>query len=99
MRKPTTTSTRASTPASDPAYELGDDGLARWSDVYASAWTGLLETHKRLTRQLDAELEAQYGLEIPVLLVDGKKVAKYRVEERALKRILDERSATAGGAG
>jgi hypothetical protein len=36
----------------------------------------------------DAELESRYGLEIPVLLVDGKKVAKYRVSETELKRIL-----------
>src|SRR5947209_7949896 len=70
-----TTSTRASTPASDPAYELGDDGLARWSDVYASAWTGLLETHKRLTRQLEAELEAEYGLTLSPLEVLGRLAA------------------------
>ena len=42
----------------------------------------------------DAELEARYGLEIPVLLVDGKKVAKYRVSEADLKRIV---LARAGG--
>lgn len=44
------------------AYVLGDDGLATWSDTHADAWIGLLETHKRLTRALDAELEAEYGL-------------------------------------
>ena len=32
----------------------------------------------------DPELEARYGLEIPVLLVDGKKAAKYRVTEEEL---------------
>jgi hypothetical protein len=42
----------------------------------------------------DPELESRYGVEIPVLLVDGKKVAKYRVTEEELLRIL-----TAGGAG
>ena len=36
----------------------------------------------------DAELEARYGLEIPVLLVNGKKAAKYRVTEDALRRLL-----------
>ncbi|HEX7138696.1 MAG TPA: glutaredoxin family protein [Vicinamibacterales bacterium] len=36
----------------------------------------------------DPSLEAQYGLEIPVLLVDGKKAAKYRVTEEALARML-----------
>src|SRR5438045_2177200 len=44
------------------AYVLGDDGLATWSDTHADAWIGMLETHKRLTRALDAELEAQHGL-------------------------------------
>jgi hypothetical protein len=36
----------------------------------------------------DAELEARYGLEIPVLLVNGKKAAKYTVTEEGLTRIL-----------
>ena len=36
----------------------------------------------------DPELEARYGLEIPVLLVDGKKAAKYRVIEGELTRML-----------
>jgi glutaredoxin len=40
----------------------------------------------------DAELEARYGLEIPVLLVDGKKAAKYRVSEKELARILRARA-------
>ena len=44
----------------------------------------------------DSDLEARYGLEIPVLLVNGKKTAKYRVSEAELTRILRD---TAGGAG
>ena len=36
----------------------------------------------------DPDLEARYGVEIPVLLVDGKKAAKYRVSERELSRLL-----------
>jgi len=36
----------------------------------------------------DAALESRYGLEIPVLLVDGKKLAKYRVTEEGLRRML-----------
>jgi glutaredoxin len=44
----------------------------------------------------DPALEARYGMEIPVLLIDGKKVAKYRVEERALRTLLAERAARAG---
>ena len=44
----------------------------------------------------DPALEARYGVDIPVLLVGGKKAAKYRVTEEELRRIL---SARAGGAG
>lgn len=36
----------------------------------------------------DPALEARYGLEIPVLLVDGRKIAKYRAEEAAVRRAL-----------
>ena len=39
----------------------------------------------------DPELEARYGLEIPVLLVDGRKAAKYRVTEDELTRLLAAR--------
>jgi len=37
----------------------------------------------------DPELEALYGLEIPVLMVNGKKAAKYRVTEDGLRRMLE----------
>ena len=47
----------------------------------------------------DPELEARYGLEIPVLLVDGTKAAKYRVTEEDLTRLLAARAERAGGAG
>lgn len=40
------------------------EGLAEWSETHAAAWVGLLETHKRLTRELEAELEAAHGLGI-----------------------------------
>jgi glutaredoxin len=39
----------------------------------------------------DPELEARYGTEIPVLLVNGKKAAKYRVSEWELARLLRSR--------
>ena len=47
----------------------------------------------------DPAFEAQYGVEIPVLLVDGKKAAKYRIDEDGLRRILAGRSGGPGGAG
>jgi hypothetical protein len=37
---------------------------------------------------IDPALEARYGLEIPVLMVDGRKAAKYRVTEAELTRLL-----------
>jgi hypothetical protein len=39
----------------------------------------------------DPNLEAQYGLEIPVLLVNGRKAAKYRVTGQELLRIIQSR--------
>jgi hypothetical protein len=39
----------------------------------------------------DPELEARYGLEIPVLMVNGRKAAKYRVTEAELERLLEGR--------
>ena len=46
------------------AYETDEQGLAHWTEAHADAWIGLLETHKQLTRRLDAELTAQHGLSI-----------------------------------
>ena len=40
----------------------------------------------------DPDIEARYGLEVPVLLVDGRKVAKYRVTEAELTRVLAARA-------
>jgi len=39
----------------------------------------------------DPELEALYGLEIPVLMVEGRKAAKYRICEEELLRLLSGR--------
>ena len=36
----------------------------------------------------DPALEARYGLEIPVLMIEGKKVAKFRIGEQQLLRLL-----------
>ena len=47
----------------------------------------------------DADLERRYGLEIPVLMIGGKKAAKYRVTEDELTRLLLARSGKSGGSG
>ena len=46
---------------------VGADGLVQWSEMHSAAWIGLLETHKRLTRELEAQLEAEHGLSISSL--------------------------------
>ena len=74
--------TSARHPADACAYVVGDDGLARWSDVHAEAWVGLLETHKKLTRALEAELEAEHGLSLSGLELMGRLAA---AEERTLR--------------
>ena len=47
----------------------------------------------------DPALEERYGLEIPVLLVEGTMAAKFRVTEEELTRILHARAGGAGKAG
>ena len=81
----------ADTTPSKCAYVLGDDGLATWSDVHADAWIGLLETHKQLTRALEAELEAEHGLTLSALEALGRLAA---AEDRSLRL-----SALAAGCG
>jgi len=48
--------------SSERAFRVSQDGVTEWSPRHADAWIGLLETHKQLTRLLDAELESRYGL-------------------------------------
>ena len=77
-------------PATSCAYVVGDDGLARWSQTHADAWIGLLETHKKLTRALEAELEAEHGLSLSSLELMGRLAAS---EDRTLRlSLLAERT-------
>src|SRR5260221_5580610 len=64
--------TPADTTSTACAFVMGDDGLATWSDTHADAWIGMLETHKRLTRALEAELEAEHGLTLSALEALGR---------------------------
>jgi DNA-binding MarR family transcriptional regulator len=59
------------------AYVVGDGGLASWSDTHADAWIGLLETHKEITRALDAELELRHGLSLSGLELLGRLAAAH----------------------
>jgi glutaredoxin-like protein DUF836 len=56
-------------------------------------------TIEEIDISLDAELDERYGLEIPVLMVNGKKAAKHRVTEEELARILVARAGESGGPG
>ena len=38
-----------------------------------------------------AELHARYSVEIPVLMIDGRKVAKYRITEAELRKMIGAR--------
>ena len=40
----------------------------------------------------DADLDRQYGVEIPVLFVNGRKAAKYRITAAELTRIVNART-------
>jgi hypothetical protein len=53
---------------------------------------GTAVTVEEIDISTDPELEARYGLEIPVMLLDGRKVAKYRVSDDELTRMLRERA-------
>ena len=54
---------------------IGDDGIRSWSGTHADAWIGMLETHKRLTRELEAELEAEHGLSLSGVELLGRLAA------------------------
>lgn len=41
----------------------------------------------------DADLKARFGEEIPVILLDGRKVAKHRVEASRLRRLIEREQA------
>jgi hypothetical protein len=44
----------------------------------------------------DPALESLYGLEIPILMIEGRKAAKYRITEAELLRALEARARGAG---
>jgi DNA-binding MarR family transcriptional regulator len=56
-------------------YVVGEDGLARWSGEHADAWLGLLQTYRRLTRELETELERRHGISLSGLELLGRLAA------------------------
>ena len=73
---------------SRPGCHLCDDMKAVVARVARSIPLTLIE----IDISTDPELEARYGLEIPVLMIDGRKAAKYRVGESELHRLLTARA-------
>jgi DNA-binding MarR family transcriptional regulator len=74
----------SSTPTSEPAeacpHVVGDERLARLTETETQVWIGLLETHKRLTRALNSELEAEHGLSLSAVELLGRlSAAEYQV--------------------
>jgi DNA-binding MarR family transcriptional regulator len=57
------------------AYFLGEQGVAELSVEQARAFTGLLEVGRRLTRELERELEVAHGLSFSALSLLGRLAA------------------------
>jgi hypothetical protein len=82
---------------SRPGCHLCDDMKAAVQRV-----TAAIDTPTRIEEidiSTDSGLEARYGTEIPVLLIDGRKAAKFRVTEAELTRLLFARAGQGGSAG
>jgi len=71
---------------SRPGCHLCDDMKTIIARVAAAMPGALYVDEIDISR--DAELERRYGQEIPVLEIDGKNVATYRVSEEDLRRML-----------
>lgn len=76
---------------SRPGCHLCDDMKAvvrRVAKSFSLAPVTIIEIDISINRALDE----RYGAEIPVLLVEGKKIAKYRITEAELQRVLTARA-------
>ena len=74
---------------SKPGCHLCDDMKAVAHRV-ARRMPGRL-TVEEVDISTDPALEARYRVEIPVLVIDGARVAKYRITEAELTRPIDAR--------
>ena len=62
-------------PTAGCAYVETPEGLMQWSRASADAWVGMLQTHKELTREIDAELERKHGLSFSSVELLGRLAA------------------------
>ena len=74
---------------SKPGCHLCDEMKALVSRVLSRMSRGI--SLDEIDISTDRELLERYGLEIPVLMIDGRKVAKYRVTEEELTRMIERR--------
>ena len=79
---------------SRPGCHLCDEMKSTVRRVLSTRTAEPTITVEEIDISVDPALIDRYGLEIPVLLVDGKKAAKYRVSEEELRRMLDGRRGT-----
>ena len=82
---------------SKPGCHLCDDMKAIVDRVVRRAAQPIAVEEIDISR--DPALQERYGLEIPVLMLDGRKIAKYRVTEDDLARALGARAPGSGRSG
>ena len=76
---------------SKPGCHLCDEMKAVVKRVIAATPAASLE---EVDISTDANLLERYGLDIPVLEIEGKKIAKYRISEDALRNAIASRQST-----
>jgi DNA-binding MarR family transcriptional regulator len=62
-------------------YVVGD-GLAPFTAEEERAWLGLLRTHRSLTRELDAALDAEHGISLSALEALGRLAEQPERQQR-----------------
>ncbi len=82
---------------SKPGCHLCDDMKALVHRVLAAHANSHAMTLDEIDISTDPALLDRYGLEIPVLMIDGTKVAKYRVSEEELVQMLKGRGVRGEG--
>jgi glutaredoxin len=82
---------------SKPGCHLCDDMKSLIHRVIATHANAHTITLDEIDISTDPALLDRYGLEIPVLMIDGKKVAKYRVTEEELILMLQGRGVRGEG--
>jgi len=82
---------------SKPGCHLCDDMKSLIHRVIATHANAHTITLDEVDISTDPALLDRYGLEIPVLMIEGKKVAKYRVTEEELILMLQGRGVRGEG--